>query len=71
VRHCTKRELTEEEFKKFLAEHDQAPLRFDGMRYTFLVPMGQGGRRTTVWNKPVACVMGKDPDKKFFVIEDK
>lgn len=54
-----KAEVTEAEFKNFLAEHPE--LVHDGMRHTVPVRI-RGG----VWHKPLAATM----DGKFYLLRD-
>jgi hypothetical protein len=58
MRGQTKREVTQEEFEKFLKEYPRA-LRHDGMRYTEDVNM-----RGLTWRRPVAAKV----EGKFFLM---
>lgn len=62
MRLVSKREVTEAEFEAYLVGHANAPLVFDGFRYT--TPVKMNG---LTWNKPVAA----KADGKFILIEDK
>lgn len=59
MRGQTKREVTQEELEKFVAEFPR-PLKFDGMRYTEDLSI-RGG----TWRRPVAAKV----DGKFYIME--
>lgn len=62
LRNVDKVEMQEDEFTAYVASHPNAPLYFDGLRYTYKVQM-----TGLVWNKPVAFIS----DGKFFKLVDK
>lgn len=62
MRSVDKIEVTKEEFEAYLASHPEAPLAFDGMRYTHRVEMVG-----LIWNKPVAAMF----DGKYYKLVDK
>jgi hypothetical protein len=69
TRHIAKREVSEEELKKFIDAYP-AKVRFDGLRYTELVPVHPQSK--TLWRKVLAYVVITTTEPpKYYIVDDK